>query len=215
MSKKDRERNKDAKNTPVDKDDEASKIRQEMETTPIERKIMSIIGIVAIIGIIIIVLFNIPWGGEKERIARKYNIDKDNVFEYIEFDELREKIINCEEFHVLFVDKSQENALDYVFYTDLVVKSMNEDPEIPEIKTVYLFNTVNLSKEKYKDQAKYIKDHVEKNVLSTPNLVYFKKPLARDYSTANNTTSRYQLSEYSNNVWRMVLDYFYNCYEED
>ena len=102
-------------------DDESSQIRKEMETTPKERKIMTIIAIIAILGIIAIVLFNIPWGGEKERISRKYKIDKDNVYEYIEFSELRERIINCEEIHVLFVNKGQENALDYVFYANLVV----------------------------------------------------------------------------------------------
>ena len=77
-----------------------------MELAPKEKKIMTFIGIIAIVAIIAIILFNIPWGGEKERISRKYKIDEDNVYEYIEFDELREKIVNCEEFHVLFVDKS-------------------------------------------------------------------------------------------------------------
>lgn len=213
MSKKNKKNEVIKKDSPVD--EEASKIRQEMELAPKERKIMTIIGIVGIIAIIVIILFNIPWKGEKERISRKYKVDIDNVYEYIEFDELREKIINCEEFHVLFVDKSQEGALDYVFYTDMIVKSFNEDENIPQIDVVYLFNTADLGKEKYKDQAKYIKDHVEKAVLETPNLVYFKKPVAREYSTANNTTCRYKLSDYTNNIWRMVLDYFYDCYEED
>ena len=236
MSKKDRKAKALKENTKKkdekDNQEEKSQIRKEMEMTPKEHKIMTIIGIVGIVVIIILVLVNIPWGGEKERIARKYNLDKDNVYEYIEFDELREKINNKEEFQVLFVNKSQANALDYVFYIDYVVKAFNKDyenqdktiqyddegNEIPleeliHYDKIYLFDTSKLNKEKYADQAKYLKKNIEKNVLDTPNIVFFKVQ-ARDYSTAYNTTARYKLEDYTNIIWKMIVEYFYDCYEE-
>ena len=212
MSRKDRDKKQ---NVSVNNEEEKPKKNKE-PMSKVEKMIYSIIMIVAMVAIVVIVLIYIPWGGEKECIARKYKvISKDNVYQYIEFDELRSKIQNGDEFHVLLVNKSQANYDDYVFYVDYIVKAFNEDSDSEiKIDTIYLFDTTNLSKEKYADQVKYLKKNIDKNILDNPNVVYYHKTI-NDYSADVNTTGRYDLSNYSGNIWKMIITYFYDCYAEE
>ena len=183
--------------------------------SPLEKRIMNIIIVIAVVAIVAIILIYIPWKGEKQRIARKYKvISTENVYEYIEFDELRSKIQNGDEFHVLLVNKSQDNYDDYIFYIDYIVKAFNQDNDSDiKIDTIYLFDTSNLSKEKYEDQVKYLKKNIDKNILDNPNIVYYHKTI-NDYSADVNTTGRYKITNYSGNIWKMILTYFYDCYEQ-
>ena len=211
MTRKDRNKKLDN-----NKENDNNNVKDKKENlTPLEKKIMNIIIILACVAIVVIVLIYIPWGGEKERISRKYKvIPKDNVYEYIEFDELITKIQNGDEFHVLLVNKSQDNYDDYIFYVDYIVKAFNEDSDNDiKIDKVYLFDTTNLSKEKYEDQVKYLRKNIDKNILDNPNVVYYRKTI-NDYSADVNTTGRYDVSNYSNNIWKMIDTYFYDCYEK-
>ena len=78
--------------------------------------------------IVLIIIFSIGTGGDKNMIARKYNsITNENVFDMIDYDDLIEKIESKETFQVLVINNKQKGANDYIYYVNEIIRQTNEE----------------------------------------------------------------------------------------
>lgn len=202
MSKKDKLKKQNLINATKDNKTEKPEKEQLSRGEKIFTNVTLMVGLLAII---IIVLVSIPYGGEKERIARKFDtLSNDNVYTYIEYDEIRDKIAACETFQVLLINTSQDDADEIIYYIDEIVKDYEENKEIV-LQPIYIFDTSKISKNK--DQETYFKKNVGSNIFDAPNIIYYEKTI-RDYSVDTYSSCRYELSDFSNNYWRLLLRYF-------
>ena len=60
---------------------------------------------VAVLAILLIIIISLLTGSEKNKIAKRFDsLTKDNVFTYVTYEKLQEKVQNGEEFEVVLVD---------------------------------------------------------------------------------------------------------------
>lgn len=187
-----------------------SEIAQIQETQSRSEKIFSYILIgVAVIAILSIVIFCLFNGGEKKNIAKKFtSLTEDNVYEYITYSELQNKVKNGEDFEVVLVDKDLENANYYLYCVDSIVKQYqnNEEYDVPEV--IYILLTSKLSEE----EQKYFTD-INRKILKQPNIVHFSIVI-KEYSVDLDSTTIYKLEEYGSNYFALLQKYFENNFKK-
>lgn len=206
MSKKQQQEAKEKKNNKEFK----SEIAQIQDTQSRSEKIFTyILCGAAAIAIILIVIFSVLNGGEKTKIANKFDsLTKENVYEYITYSELQKKVENGDDFEVVLVDKNLENAKYFVYCVDLIVKDYQETGEYDVPETIYLLLTSKLSEE----EQKYFTD-INRKILKQPNVIHFSTTI-KDYSVDIDSTSIYKLDEYGNNYFALLQKYFENNFEK-
>lgn len=179
--------------------------------------------------IVLIIIFSIGTGGDKNMIARKYNsITNENVFEMIDYEDLIDKIENKETFHVLVINNRQKGANDYIYYVNEIIMQTNlennsnvnndneENLESDELdKTegvqdiiIYVLDPAYLDK----DEEKIFKE-IDKDILLEPSLVQFghNEDTIGDKSVEFNSTDRYFVEDFGGSYWSLLIKYFNDC----
>lgn len=168
-------------------------------------KILLIVGIVSVL---LIIIFSIGTGGDKNILARKYNsITNENVFDMIKYDELNEMIESKETFQVLIINSKQHDANYYIYCVNEVVKQGIEESGREQV--IYVLDPAYLDK----DEQKLFKD-IDKSLLENPSLVLFG--YEEDYTIGEksvdiNSTDRYFIEDFGDNVWNLLVKYFNDC----
>lgn len=176
--------------------------------------------------IVLIIIFSIGTGGDKNILARKYNsITNENVFDMIDYDDLMEKINNKETFQVLVINSKQTDANYYIYCVNEIIMQTNaqnklesdsnndlendsENKDYSEI-VIYVLDPANLDK----DEEKLFKE-IDKSILTEPSLVQFgyDEDTIGDKSVEFNSTDRYFIDDFSGNCWNLLVKYFDDCY---
>ena len=126
---------------------ETSEVVVKEEKSKVEKIVTYVIYGVVVVLITLVIALSINCNGDAGRIAKKYSsLDVDNVFEYIKFDELNEKIENGETFYVLLISTQLDDADYYIFCVNQIVKMMQSE-NIEGIDKIYLFDTYDLEDE--------------------------------------------------------------------
>ena len=167
-----------------------------------EKKLTYIVTSVAAFAILLVILFSIPWGGDKGRIDKEYDsLDgRDHVFTTISYDEVMTKIAASETFQVYIGQATLTQAEQFVFETNKLAKAR-------DIETIYYLHFDQLTEE----QITKIK--IESSMAITfPTLIYWETDGAT--STAFNISSLKDFSgDYQSNWSILLTEYFNDCYE--
>lgn len=190
---------------------ETSDVVVKEEKSKVEKIVTYVIYGVVVVLITLVIALSINCNGDAGRIAKKYSsLDIDNVFEYIKFDELNEKIENGETFYVLLISTQLDDADYYIFCVNQIVKMMQSE-NIEGIDKIYLFDTYDLEDE----EIKFFKN-VKYNILKSPNLLYYDNTNSLDTkSVVESSTVFYDVEEYYNNQYYLIIDYFKDIYTEE
>ena len=195
---------KKSKNQAVNDEQKETKRGSIQEPATKTEKIISYVLIgAALLAVFLIFLIAILSGGEKQKIAKKFDsLTKDNVFTYVTYEKLQEKVNNGEEFEVLLISDKQENANYFIYCVDLIVKQYQNDENYESVETIFLLNIDKLDE----NERKYF-TNIDKRILNEPVVVHYKKMLKAqsvDYDKSNN----YRIDEYGNNVFALLQKYF-------
>lgn len=156
--------------------------------------------------ILLIIILNINTGGDKNMLARKYkSITSDNIFEIIKYDQCINMIeTRDEDFQVLFIQKEYEKSDYYIWCVDRICKETEND----NIQTVYILDTSYLSS----SESLYFKNLLGESI-KQPTLIHFGRTedTIVEKCVDLNSTVRYNLDNYENNYWNLLVKYFNDC----
>lgn len=169
------------------------------QETRAEKIFYAIVMALGAIAIMVIVLINIPWGGDSGKIAKKYEyLNKgEHVFVSIKEDELKKKIENGESFQ-LFVGNEDLNDVDYfVYYANELAKEY-------KVSEIYYFDTKKITDE----MVLYLRQNsIDELSIEVPNLIFYENGKASRISGAEDFDKYY-----GSNYYLLLKNYFENCY---
>lgn len=167
-----------------------------------EKKFTYILVSTAILAIIIVILIYIPWGGDKAAIRKEFTgLDKNHVYETINYDDVFKKINSGETFQ-LFVGTSQtvdEQSFAY---------EANELAKINNVKTIYYLKLTKLTVEQLANLKEATSHYTE-----FPSLFYFEMNEDKGVSSAFNISGLKDLEDFDGNWRSLITQYFKDCYE--
>jgi len=169
---------------------------------PNEKKFYFIVIGVGVFAILLVILFSIPWGGDKKAIMDEYDsLDKrDHVFVSIDYKELMNKIEKGDTFQVYVGSNELEQANQFVYEVNKLAKQFN-------IKTVYYLRLHELTNE----QLTNVKIESDMNI-SFPSMIYWEGD-GIDRSVSHHISGLKEYENYGN--WLTLLtEYFEQCFEE-
>jgi len=110
-----------------------------------EKKFTYILVALAVVAIIIVILVNVPLGGDKARIRREFgNLEKEHVFETITYDEVFEKINSGETFQLFVGSSFTVNDKSFAYEADKLAKEYN-------LETIYYLRLYELTETQITD----------------------------------------------------------------
>ena len=168
-----------------------------------EKKLAYILFALAAVAIMIVILVNIPWGGDKAKIMREYDslTSKDHVFVTITYDQMMKKIENNETFQVYIGSKELNNVEQFVFEANKLAKEFNFD-------TIYYLRYSSLTQE----QLTRVKVETSPAV-SFPTLAYFETHSEGRSSTYRISGLKDFSGSYQSNWLILLTEYFNECLE--
>lgn len=178
---------------------------QEQEFSKNEKKVFGIIGIVCLALMALVIVVTIITTSDSHTIAKNYDLDTNNVFEYITLDKIEEKQINEESFHIVIVRSATSKTKTFMQIADQHAKDF-------KIRKIYLLEVGTMTKTEATKLCSIIEERYSdvfgnNAVMSLPALVYFEKGSPMENSglkKLDNQTSQ-------------IKEYFSNCgytYEE-
>jgi hypothetical protein len=173
-----------------------------------EKKFTYILVSLAAIAILVVILLNIPWGGEKAKIAKEFNIDKDHVYVMISEEDLYKKINSGETFQ-LFVGYGMNpnktpnlNGQSFAYEANKLAKTYN-------VEIIYYINYLELNEEQLTNLKEATSFYTE-----FPSLFYFEGELG-EKSIALNISGLKDLEDFDGSLLSLLEQYFKDCYELD
>jgi hypothetical protein len=168
-----------------------------------EKKFTYLLVSAAALAILIVILVNIPWGGDKAAIRKEYDLESnEHVFETISFENMMEKINKNETFQVYVGStKHDTEAKQFVYETNKLAKTKN-------IKTIYYLDLSKLST----GQLDEIKIESNENDYF-PTMIYFEgsDDFGRSVATNISGLKDYKVN-YKSNWSILITEYFEDCY---
>ncbi len=169
------------------------------QETRAEKIFYTIVVILGAIAILVIILVNIPWGGDSQKIAKRYEYLETgkHVYQTITKDDLQKKIENGETFQ-LYVGNNGLDDVDYfVYYANELASSYN-------VSVIYYLDTEKISN----DDLLYLRNNsIDELSIDVPNMIYYENGKASRISSAEDFDKYY-----GSNYWLLLKDYFEKCY---
>lgn len=168
-----------------------------------EKKLYAIVIGLGLFAILLVILFSIPWGGDKKKIMKEYEslTSKDHVFVSINYRELMDKIERGETFQVYIGSNELEEANQFVFETNKIAKQF-------DVNTIYYLRLNSL------ETAELTNIKIESDMnISFPTLIYWEGDNA-SRSVAHHISSLKDPSYYDYNWFVLLTEYFEQCFEE-
>ena len=169
------------------------------QETRAEKIFYRIVVILGLLAILVIVLVNIPWGGDSAKIAKKYEyLNKgEHVFVTLKEDELKKKIENGDSFQLYIGREDLENVDYFVYYA-------NELAEEYKVSEIYYLDTKKISSE----TLLYLRQNsIDELSIEVPNLIFYVNGKASRISGAEDFDKYY-----GSNYYLLLKNYFENCY---
>ncbi len=166
-----------------------------------EKKFTYILISFAVLAILIVILVNIPWGGDKAKIRKEFgNLEKDHVYETITLNEVFKKQNSDEQFQ-LFVGSSQTvSEKSFAYEANRLAKQYN-------LKTIYYLDSSKLT-----DIELINLKHETNSYAELPSLFYFEPNEGK--STTPYISGLKELENFDNNWRNLLTQYFLDCYGE-
>ncbi|HHZ12204.1 MAG TPA: hypothetical protein GYA05_05780 [Acholeplasmataceae bacterium] len=166
-----------------------------------EKKLTLIVAAVAFLAILVVILFNIPWGGDKAKIKKEYESleSNDHVFVSITYQELIRKIENNETFQLYIGSGDLPQANHFVYVANELAKERGIDK-------IYYLRSSELSSLEL-DDIKGRSSHQ----LSLPTLMYWISDETE--SVAPFISSLKKFEDYHRNWSILLSEYFEECYQ--
>ena len=171
-----------------------------------EKKFTYILVSVAALAILVVILVNIPWGGDKAKIRREFeNLDRDHVYETISYDDVYKKINSGETFQLFIGIGENSDGSENVNGRSFAYEA-NQLAKIYDVKTIYYLRLSDLNEEKLTN-LKVTTSHY----VVFPSLFFFEgeEPQSRAYEISGLR----ELEDYDNNWRNLLTQYFKDCYE--
>lgn len=165
-----------------------------------EKKLTLIVAALAFLAIVVVILFNIPWGGDKARINKEYDSleSNDHVFVSITYGKLIEKIENNETFQLYIGSGELQQAEQFVYTVNKLAKEYGID-------TIYYLRSSELSSFEIED----IKGRSSQE-LTLPTLMYWVSDEGESVAPYISSLKDFEEDYYSN--WSILLtEYFEEC----
>ena len=168
-----------------------------------DKKFSTIMLLIALVGILIVVLVNIPWGGKGAKVAKEYDyLKNDNVFVTVKGNKLKEMIENGENFYLYIGSNKQTDADYFVYYADQLAKRFGIDK-------IYYFSLNKMST----TDLEFIRENsINELSIEVPNMIYFVKDETSGKSKSYRISNIENFEEYyGSNYWLLLKDFFENC----
>ena len=179
------------------------------EATKTEKIVTYVLIGAALLAVLLIFIFALLSGGEKQKIARRYDsLTKDNVYTLVTYEKFQEKVQNGDDFEVVLVSEKQAGTNYFVYCVDMIVKQYKSSEEYDVSGEIFLLNIDKLSD----DERKFF-TNIDKHLLNDPIIVHFK-PILKAQSVDFDKSNNYHLDEYGNNVFALLQKYFENNFEK-
>ena len=179
------------------------------EATKTEKIVTYVLIGAALLAVLLIFIFALLSGGEKQKIARRYDsLTKDNVYTLVTYEKFQEKVQNGDDFEVVLVSEKQAGTNYFVYCVDMIVKQYKSSEEYDVSGEIFLLNIDKLSD----DERKFF-TNIDKRLLNDPIIVHFK-PILKAQSVDFDKSNNYHLDEYGNNVFALLQKYFENNFEK-
>lgn len=167
-----------------------------------EKKFTYILVSLAALAILIVILVNIPWGGDKGAIRKEFgNLDKDHVYETITYEEVFNKINSGETFQLFVGSSMTVSEKSFAYEADRLAKLNN-------VQTIYYLNLAKLTETELTNIRVETSHHV-----TFPSLFYFELEDDSTTSYAYNISGLKDLEDFDNNWRELLTQYFKDCYE--
>lgn len=232
MSKK-KSKNKNQKKkvvTPVVEDEKVTKSNRKPSEpmTKKEKIFFSILGGIGFLLIIMIVLININWGGEKATIRKEYDCltSNDHVFVYTTLDKLTTMIKNGEEFYLYIGSNNPKIFLDEtsrpsnILKVEQFVYDLNSIAKDIGINTIYYldYSTLHANGLLLLDLYGKLDEKAEDMVNLQPYVVYFKIPTNGSSTISKAVEKSFYLDfaiDYQENWFNLLTDFFKFSFEHN
>lgn len=166
-----------------------------------EKKFTYILVALAVVAIIIVILVNVPLGGDKARIRREFgNLEKEHIFETITYDEVFEKINSGETFQLFVGSSFTVNDKSFAYEADKLAKEYN-------LETIYYLRLYELTETQITDLKVETSSYVV-----FPSLFLFELDEDTNKSVAYNISGLKDLKDFGNNWQLLLTQYFEECY---
>lgn len=163
-----------------------------------EKKFTYILVSVAVAAILFVILLNIPWGGERAKLAKEFELEKNHILVTISFDDVIKKINGAEEFQ-LFVGTTD----DKVF-----VHNANELAKEHGVEKIYYLNYRLLNEE----QVDTLKAN-SSSYIKFPSMLFFEV-YDEEFSSALYISGIKDINDFDGNIRDLLSQYFIDCYGE-
>lgn len=166
-----------------------------------EKKLTLIVSAVASLAILVVILLNIPWGGDKGAINKEYDSleSNDHVFVSLTYEKFIEKIENNETFQVYIGSGELPQAEAFVYVTNKLAKERGID-------TIYYLRSSELTALEMDD----IKARSSQKI-TLPTLMYWVSDESE--SVAPHISSLKDFKTYNSNWSILLTEYFDECYQ--
>ena len=172
-----------------------------------EKKFTYILVSVAALAILVVILLNIPWGGDKAAIRREFdNLDKDHVYETISYEDVNKKINSGETFQ-LFVGFGTYRNGDSNVAGKVVAYEADRLAKKHNVSKIYYLNYSKLTEEQLTNLKMTTSHYTE-----FPSLFYFEGE-GEGASIAENISGLKDLEDFNENWRDLLTQYFEDCYE--
>jgi hypothetical protein len=166
-----------------------------------EKRFTLILVVVAFLAIVAVIMFNIPWGGDKAAINKEYDSieSNDHVFETITFENLIKKIQNNETFQVYVGSGELPQAETFVYVTNKLAKERGID-------TIYYLRYLDLSTSEWLEIQT-----LSSTEMSVPTLIYWVEDETESVPPFISGLKNFE--DYNHNWSILLTEYFDECYQ--
>jgi len=173
-----------------------------------EKKFTYILISVAALAILVVILLNIPWGGDKAAISKEFAIDKDHIYETISEENLYTKINSGETFQLFVGYGTNPNGTPNLNGQSFAYEA-NKLATSYDVKIIYFLNYAKLTEAGISNLKDATSFHTE-----FPSLFYFEGDL-NEASRANNISGLKELEDFDGSLLDLLEQYFKDCYENN
>lgn len=163
-----------------------------------EKKFIWIVFALMMVAIVVVILVNIPWGGDKAKIAKAYDsLTRDNVFETITVDELKDIAEDNGDFYVVFASPNITDVNQFMYEVNYEAKANN-------VEKVYYVLSQNLTT----SELRSIYGLIGEQSITFPSVCKFVSSTNDSESHCCYRTDTHELTAYNGNLRTLIIELY-------
>ena len=163
-----------------------------------EKKFIWIVFAAMMVAIVVVILVNIPWGGDKSKIAKAYDsLTRDNVFETTTVDELKDLVATNEDFYVVFAAPNITDVNQFMY-------EVNYEAKENEVTKIYYVVSQGLTN----SELRSIYALIGEQSITFPSACKFVSTENGTESHCCYRTDTHELTAYSGNLRKLIIELY-------